>query len=931
VDSSNEVISIRGARMHNLRGLDVDIPRDQLVVITGPSGSGKSSLAFDTLFAEGQRQYFETLSTYSRQYLNQLPQAEVDSIDGLQPTVCIDQRRGVRNPRSTVGTLTEIYDYLRVMMARIGEPHCYQCGRNISRHSPGRIAKFLLELPEGSKVMLLAPMVHQKVGAHLDVLGKIRRGGFVRARIDGEVIDIEDAPELNANEEHSIEAVVDRIVIREGSHSRVEESVNLTLDLGSGVMIVCTQKDGQWHDTLFSTLYACATCGIEFAEIEPRTFSFNSPYGACGECQGVGHFEQFDPSAILPDLSLSLDAGAIAPWRSQRSAAAKKRHQQVSEFAAEKGHDTSSPLQDWPTELREKLLHGDDDFPGLQILLEQEYATTTNEDRIQELAAFRDAITCRACNGSRLRPEANAVLLSGHTLHDLCQMSIKDAGNFFRELTFAGETALIGEPLRIEISRRLEFLLEVGVQYLSLERSADTLSGGELQRVRLASCIGSGLVGACYVLDEPSVGLHPKDNARLIESLRRLQEAGNTVVVVEHDEAMMTHADHLIDIGPGAGSHGGELTAQGSPKEVANDPNSLTGQYIAGKQEIETPGERRRISKTRSLVIEGASANNLNSVDASFPLGSFVCVTGVSGSGKSSLINDTLGPAIRRRLGYTGATPGTHSSLRGVKQIQQAITIDQRPIGRSPRSNAATYVGAFDEIRKIFALSKEAKLRGYRPTRFSPNNKTGACETCKGQGVTKIEMNFLPDLFVTCADCRGQRFNRQTLEAKHRGRSIADVLAMSVDEAVEFFANIESIRKPLASLVAVGLGYLPLGQPATTLSGGEAQRVKLATELVKGKGAETLYLLDEPTTGLHVHDVKRLLAVFQALVDQGGSLIVIEHNLDVIKCADWVIDLGPGGGNDGGNVVAAGTPEDIAACKTSATGVYLAPLLELDP
>ena len=842
-----EAIRIRGCRVHNLKNLDLDIPRDKLVVITGPSGSGKSSLAFDTIYAEGQRQYLETLSVYARQFVQQMERPDVDLVEGLEPTISIDQLSYVPNPRSTVGTITEIYDYLRLLFARLGEPSCYQCGTPICHQSPEEIVESLCELLDGTKAILLAPLVRGRKGAHADVLESIRKAGFVRARIDGQVYDMDHLPELAPRKNHSIEAVVDRIVIREGLRSRIAESLNLALRHGEGAVVVMWLDPGadgnspeNWNERLFSTLYACPTCKTSFPELEPRSFSFNSPYGACPKCEGLGLLTEPDPE---------------------------------------------EPNQ--PEAVR--------------------------------------TIVCDACQGARLRPEARAVRVGGKAIHEIAAQTVRQSKAFSEQLltTFHEDDLPVAEPILREIIKRLDFLDRVGVDYLTLNRPADTLSGGEMQRVRLATSIGSGLVGTCYVLDEPSIGLHPRDNARLIDALRNLQEQGNTVLVVEHDEAMMRAADYLIDMGPGAGLHGGQVVAEGTAEEVCRNPASITGRYLSGELEIPIPAERRKTTKTHSLTIDGVTTHNLKNVEVRIPLGALVCVTGVSGSGKSSLVNETLSRAVARRLGLVAPKPGPHASLRGASQIDKLVQVDQSPIGRSPRSNPATFTGVFDEIRKVYAGTREARQLGYKASRFSFNVKGGRCEGCQGQGVKRIEMNFLPDLTITCPVCNGARFNRQTLQVRYRDKSIADVLDMPVDAAAEFFANFPFIIRPLECLRQVGLGYLTLGQSSTTLSGGEAQRIKLATELARTDTGKTLYILDEPTTGLHFDDVKNLLAVLNRLVDLGNTVLVIEHNLDVMKTADWIIDLGPEGGEAGGYLLASGTPEELAAIPENFTGRFL--------
>jgi excinuclease ABC subunit A len=936
-ESAREAIHIRGARMHNLQNLDVSIPRDQLVVITGPSGSGKSSLAFDTLFAEGQRQFIESLSVYARQFLHQMERPDVDAIEGLEPTICIDQRPGRTNPRSTVATTTEIYDYLRLLMARLGEPTCHQCGSRIVQQSEEQIIDQLLSLPMGTKMMLMSPLVRGRRGTHAEVYAEIRKHGWVRARVDGRVYDIEHLPDLETRKNHSIEAVVDRVIIREGIRSRLAESVQLAVKHGQGLLTVCYLEPTQeaklreggsdeeyWVERFYSTLYSCPECGASIEELEPRTFSFNSPYGACPICEGLGVKAGFDPDLVLPDRTTSVAAGAIAPWKGLKTAAIKKLQGEVDTFLETQKITAETPLVEFKPALFEKLLQGDGKkYIGLLHLLEKEYATCTDETRKSQLELFRDTVKCVACEGSRLRAEARSVRLAGLAIHEITRLSVGQACQFFAALKF-GETQLpIAQPLLREIARRLEFLAKVGVDYLTLDRASDTLSGGELQRVRLATSIGSGLVGVCYVLDEPSIGLHPRDNQRLIDALRDLQRQGSTVVVVEHDEALMRQADWLIDMGPAAGSGGGRIVAQGTPAHICQSPDSLTGRYLSGSENIPIPTKRRKACKTKAITIEGCSANNLRQVNAVFPLGVFTCVTGVSGSGKSSLVNETLVPAILRRLGLASPKAGAHTSLRGVSQINKLIPIDQSPIGRSPRSNAATYLGVFDEIRKIYASTREAKQLGFTASRFSFNAAGGRCEACQGQGVTRIEMNFLPDIFVTCETCNGRRFNAQTLQVLYRGLSIADVLELSIDAAADFFTNLSHVHRSLAALQDVGLGYLRLGQPSTNVSGGEAQRIKLAAELARIDTGDTLYVLDEPTTGLHFDDIRRLLEVLQRLVERGNSVIVIEHNLDVIKCADWVIDLGPDGGSRGGEIIATGTPEEIAALANNETGMHL--------
>jgi excinuclease ABC subunit A len=945
-EKANEMLvhalRIRGARTHNLKNIDLDIPHSKLVVITGPSGSGKSSLAFDTIFAEGQRQYIETLSLDARQYLQQLERPDVDSIEGLAPVVCIDQRPGNANPRSTVATSTEIYDYLRLLFARVSEVSCHVCGHPIRQQSAEQIQAALMALAEGTKLMLLAPLVRARKGQHAEVFDEIRKSGQVRVRVDGALLDLDAVPPLDGRKPHTIEAVVDRIVIRPGVESRLAESLQLAIKQTGGLVVASFQSSPiatSWTDRLFSTLYSCPNCQTSLEEIEPRTFSFNSPYGACPECEGLGYEVQFDPDLIVPDLTRSIAKGAVAAWRTTESGGRTSRRinaahnsttgieaqkQQAERFLASQGISSDISLSDYRPAVLEQFFRGDGkDFPGLVTLLEQEFVTTTDSRRQQELESFRGHVTCTACNGARLRPEALAAKIGEKNIAQICQQSITDARQFFANLQFFGDDGEIADPIITEITSRLSFLEKVDLDYITLDRASDTLSGGELQRVRLATGIGSGLAGILYILDEPSIGLHPRDNQRLIDALRDLLAGDNTILVVEHDEAMMRQADWLIDIGPGAGTRGGRVIAQGTPAEVIANSSSLTGRYLSGAVSILVPTQRRSGAKTQSIGIEGVTTNNLNNVSAEFPLGLFIGVTGVSGSGKSSLVNDTLAPALIRKLGGVAPRPGPHTGLKGADQIDKVIAIDQSPLGRSSRSSPATYTGAFDEIRKIFAATKEAKQLGFKASRFSFNKPGGRCEECQGHGVKRIEMKFLPDLTITCPVCNGQRFNEHTLAARYKSKSIAEVLTMPIEEAVAFFENFPVIHRILMSLNDIGLGYLPLGQAATTLSGGESQRIKLATELARADTGKTLYFLDEPTTGLHFDDIRQLLGVLQRLVDRGNTVIVIEHNLDVLKCCDHLLDLGPEGGSRGGYLLATGTPEEFAALDDNETGRFL--------
>jgi excinuclease ABC subunit A len=937
----SDKIVISGARAHNLKGIDLELPRDALIVITGLSGSGKSSLAFDTLYAEGQRRYVESLSSYARQFLGLMEKPDVDSIEGLSPAISIDQKTTSRNPRSTVGTVTEIYDYLRLLWARIGHPHCFNCGEPIQGQSLEQITDRVLAQEEGTRFLVLAPVVRGRKGEYGRLLAEMRSQGYARAVVDGELRRLDEEIELDKKYKHDISIVVDRLVMKEGVRKRLSESIEAASQLADGLIEIEDADSGERQ--IFSERFACLNCGASMPEIEPRIFSFNSPHGACERCHGLGFQRVIDPELIVPDPTLSISEGALDPW----TKAASMYHRRLLEAVAESsGIDVGVPWQDLSQAERDLLLEGTGDerhtvtyknrfgrrrtytvrFPGMLQSLERRYETTdsdTTRERVEELMAMQP---CPACKGARLRPESLAVTVGGLNIAEFTRFSAKAALEWVRELDLNETERAIAHLVLREVAERLHFLDSVGIGYLSLERAAATLSGGEAQRIRLATQIGSSLVGVMYILDEPSIGLHQRDNAKLLDTLARLRDLGNTVIVVEHDEGTMRAADHLVDLGPGAGEHGGEVIAEGTPPQVQAVPASLTGQYLAGKRSIAVPEERRR--PDGELRVRGAHQHNLKGVDAGFPLGVFCCVTGVSGSGKSTLVNEILYRAVANRLHRARLRPGAHAGIDGIDQVDKIINIDQSPIGRTPRSNPATYTGIFDHVRDLFSKTKEARARGYKPGRFSFNVKGGRCEVCRGDGQIKIEMHFLPDVYVPCEQCHGRRYNRETLEVRYKGKSIADVLDMPVAEALEFFEPIPKLRRRLQTLHDVGLDYIRLGQPATTLSGGEAQRVKLATELSKVATGKTLYILDEPTTGLHFADVERLLDVLGRLVDQGNTVLVIEHNLDVIKSADRIVDLGPEGGEAGGEVIATGTPEQIAGHPESYTGRFLAELVE---
>jgi excinuclease ABC subunit A len=928
-------IRIQGAREHNLQNIDVAIPRDKLVVITGLSGSGKSSLAFDTIYAEGQRKYVESLSAYARQFLEQMTKPDMDHIEGLPPTIAIEQRSASHNPRSTVATTTEIYDYLRLLFARVGTPHCHQCGKRITQQSPTQIVDEVMALDAGTRIMVLAPLVRGKKGEHKEIFRIVQRDGFVRVRADGTIHDISRPPKLAKNRKHTVEAVVDRLVVKPEIRSRLADSVELALKMGEGLVIVALNtKPGSddWTDRLFSEKYGCAECGVSLEELSPRLFSFNSPYGACTECSGLGTLMEFDMDLVVPDAELPLSGGAIEAWRHNGKRMNIYYNRLIRRFCRHFGVSAQTAYKQLPADVRRILMEGarprDEDeygysFEGVLPNLRRRYQNTESEYVKTRLHSFLSEKPCPACKGARLRPEALAVKVNKKNVRQLTKMDIKVARRWFDRLKLDAEQTIIARQVLKEIRDRLDFLDEVGLGYLTLDRKSGTLSGGEAQRIRLATQVGSRLVGVCYVLDEPTIGLHQRDNRRLLTTLRRLRDLPNTVIVVEHDEDAIRAADHVIDMGPLAGKHGGRIVAAGPLEDVTACPHSLTGKYLSGELQIPAPQRRRPARLDHALTIKGARAHNLKRIDVTLPLGVFVCVTGVSGSGKSTLITETLLPAMRRYLYASRPKPLAHDRIVGAKYVDKVIEIDQSPIGRTPRSNPATYVGVFDLIRQLYARTREAKLRGYKPGRFSFNVKGGRCEACQGQGVKKIEMHFLPDVYVTCQSCKGSRYNRETLEIRYRARTIADVLDMRVEEALAFFENFPKIKRLVKTLYDVGLGYLALGQPSTTLSGGEAQRVKLSAELGKRATGHTLYVLDEPTTGLHFADIQNLLNVLNRLTDAGNTVVVIEHNLDVVKCADWIVDLGPEGGDAGGRVVATGPPEHIAAHATSYTGKFL--------
>jgi len=949
---TEKAIRITGAAEHNLKNISLSIPRDKLVVITGISGSGKSSLAFDTIYAEGRRKYVESLSAYARQFLEQMQKPAVADITGLPPTIAIEQRGASHNPRSTVATTTEIYDYFRLLFARVGQPHCWVCGKEITSQHSSQIVESILTRPVGTKIQICALLVRGKKGEHKDIFAGIQREGFVRVRVDGGIYDVSGngrVPPLNKNKKHDIAAVVDRLIIKDSVRIRLADSVETALKLADGVLLVLVQEpgddkksggDGSWVEVIYSEKFACPEHPqASLEELSPRLFSFNSPYGACKSCDGLGTILEFDPDLIVQDKSISLENGAIDAWRKGGKRMNIFYNRLIKRFCRNMGISKSIPFERIPAEVKRILMYGTTAadkrkyglwFEGVIPNLARRWKTTTSEYVKARLHSFLSELPCRSCKGTRLRPEAIAVTVGGKNIHQLTSLSVEKAQGFFNKLKLDEEKSLIAAQVLKEIKARLKFMVDVGLEYLTLDRMSSTLSAGEAQRIRLATQVGSGLVGICYVLDEPTIGLHKRDNDRLLGILRRLSRLGNTVIVVEHDEDIIRSADHIIDIGPAAGAYGGEVVVQGSLETITGCATSLTGEYLSGKKRIALPYRRRKYNLKKCVEVKSAAENNLKNIDVKFPLGVFSCVTGVSGSGKSTLVSQILLRAMRRRLYESREKPGRHRTILGASQIDKVIEINQSPIGKTPRSNPATYTGVFDVIRKLFSMTRESKIRGYKPGRFSFNVKGGRCEACRGQGTKKIEMHFLPDVYVTCQACRGKRYNPETLQVTYKGKNIADVLDMRIEEALDFFANFPTIVRILRTLNDVGLGYMQLGQASTTLSGGEAQRVKLSAELGKAATGHTLYLLDEPTTGLHFADIHNLLNVLQRLCDMGNTVVVIEHNLDVIKMADYIIDLGPEGGDAGGRVVAAGGPEEIIKNRKSYTAKFLKGKLQLD-
>ncbi|MBI6079997.1 excinuclease ABC subunit UvrA [Clostridium perfringens] len=931
-------IIVKGAKVHNLKNVSLEIPRDKLIVFTGLSGSGKSSLAFDTIYAEGQRRYVESLSSYARQFLGQMDKPDVESIEGLSPAISIDQKTTSRNPRSTVGTVTEIYDYLRLLYARVGVPHCPKCGKEITQQSVDQIVDQIMELKERSKIMILAPIIRGRKGTHEKVLENIKKQGFVRARIDGEIYDLtEDEIKLEKNIKHNIEAVVDRIIVKDGIEGRLTDSIETSLKMAEGLVLVNIIGE---EDRLYSEHFACADCGISIDELAPRMFSFNSPFGKCERCDGLGTLMEIDEDLVVPNKDLSIRGGAISTWGDSRMKEESWTYCVLKALMEKYNFDLDTPYKDLPKKVQEVLMYGEPEklkvtytkenvtavynhsFEGEINNLRRRYMETNSDTMKAEIEKYMSDNPCPKCKGARLKPEALAVTVGGKNIFEFTSMAIREELDFINSIDFSEKDKIISSQIIKEIQSRLSFLINVGLDYLDLARKAGTLSGGEAQRIRLATQIGSQLMGVLYILDEPSIGLHQRDNDRLISTLKQLRDVGNTLIVVEHDEDTMREADYIVDIGPGAGEHGGEIVAKGTLDEIMSNENSLTGKYLTGAKKVELPEERRK-GNGNFITVKGAKENNLKNVTAKFPLGTLTMVTGVSGSGKSTLVNEILYKGLNKIVNKAKDLPGKFKEITGYENIDKIIDIDQSPIGRTPRSNPATYTGTFDIIRELFSQTQEAKMRGYKPGRFSFNVKGGRCEACSGDGIIKIEMQFLSDVYVPCEVCKGKRYNRETLEVKYKGKNIADVLNMTVEEALEFFENIPRIKNKLQTLMDVGLGYIRLGQPSTQLSGGEAQRIKLAYELSKRSTGKTLYILDEPTTGLHIHDVNRLVKILQRLVDGGNTVIVIEHNLDMIKCADYIVDLGPEGGDKGGTIIATGTPEKIAEAKESYTGKYL--------
>jgi len=938
-----DTILLRGARTHNLKNIDIDLPRDKLIVITGLSGSGKSSLAFDTIYAEGQRRYVESLSAYARQFLSIMEKPDIDHIEGLSPAISIEQKSTSHNPRSTVGTVTEIYDYLRLLFARVGEPRCPEHNTVLDAQTISQMVDHVLELDEGTKLMLLAPVIQDRKGEHVQLLSELRSQGFIRARIDGEIYELDEPPELDLRRKHTIEVIVDRFKVREDLKQRLAESFETAINLTDGMARISWMEGG--HDDIdFSAKFACPECGYSITDMEPRLFSFNNPAGACPECDGIGIQQFFDPSRVVRQPDSSLAGGAIRGW-DRRNA---YYFQLMKDLAEHYGFDVEQPFNELTADTRHIILHGSGDeeisfnyfndrgkgstrehsFEGIIPNMRRRYRETESNVVREELSKYISHQPCEECAGSRLTTAARNVFVDEQRIHDITRLPVGKARDFFSSLNLSGRRGEIASKILKEINERLSFLVNVGLAYLSLERSAETLSGGEMQRIRLASQIGAGLVGVMYILDEPSIGLHQRDNQRLLDTLFYLRDLGNTVIVVEHDEDAIRCADHIVDIGPGAGVHGGEVVAAGTLDEILKSERSLTGQYLSGKELIEIPAERTENNSDRQVKIIGAEANNLKQVDIEVPVGLMTCITGVSGSGKSTLINDTLYRAAHLHVNRSGDEPAAHSAIEGLEHFDKVVDIDQSPIGRTPRSNPATYTGLFTPIRELFAQTQESRSRGYTPGRFSFNVKGGRCEACQGDGVIKVEMHFLPDIYVPCDICKGQRYNRETLDIRYKGRNIHEVLEMTVEDALAFYANVPVVARKLQTLMDVGLSYIRLGQNATTLSGGEAQRIKLSRELSKRDTGRTLYILDEPTTGLHFHDIRQLLVVLHRLRDHGNTVVIIEHNLDVIKTADWIIDLGPEGGDQGGQIVVSGTPEAVAGHKTSYTGQYLGPLLK---